>query len=298
MAAEVMRWDVFPSDNSNAHVRRWLIGQLDSFVQREAAQVADAMIRMLDDRSRAVLDAVDRRFSEAELNRLAGWLERIRLGEPLQYVLGSTDFCGLRLACSAAALIPRPETEELVGWALEQAGADCTRVLDVGTGTGCIALALKAARPHWSVTAWDVSEAALELAVENGRTTGLNVDWQRVDLLADPVSDSWDLICSNPPYIPERERERMARHVVDHEPGLALFVPDEDPLVFYTALSELALKSLNDGGSLIAECHFEKAEEVANCWRKMGWEVHIRVDMQGAPRAVCACMKSTHGESI
>jgi release factor glutamine methyltransferase len=297
VAPQLMHFSAFPSDNSAAQVRSWLLSQLGPMNGREGAQTADALMRALDDRSRAVLEAMDRRFSEAELNSLAGWLERLGAGEPLQYVLGWTEFCGLRLRCAPGALIPRPETEELVEWALaglpkeRGAGGD---VLDIGTGTGCIALAIKAARPDVGVKAWDLSEAALEVVFENVMATKLDVQCKQVDVLdlkagiESSPADGWAMIVSNPPYIPVSERKEMSAHVTEFEPGEALFVPDDQPLLFYDALVELALATLKPGGLLVLECHEEHTMQVATGLQSKGWSVGVRVDMQGKKRAISA----------
>jgi release factor glutamine methyltransferase len=298
-----MHWTDFPQDNSAVAVRLWLQHCLSNASAgvganaRERAQVADAIIRTIDDRSQAVLEALDRRFGESELNRMAAWLQRLSEDEPWQYVLGWTEFCGLRLQCAPGALIPRPETEELVGWSLEKLTElkdGVYRVLDVGTGTGCIALALKSSRPEVEVRAWDVSEAAIAVAIDNAESTGLDVLWKIVDVLDLHASvesspdEGWDLMVSNPPYIPAAERAEMEAHVTEHEPESALFVPDRDPLLFYNALEALASATLAPGGVLIVECHQDRAHEVSNSWLAGGWTTEVHVDMQGKKRAVSA----------
>ncbi|MBC6994884.1 peptide chain release factor N(5)-glutamine methyltransferase [Neolewinella lacunae] len=168
-------------------------------------------------------------------------LNRLKAGEPTQYVTGVADFYGLRLRVSPAVLIPRPETEELVEWILEEHPADTPlRVLDLGTGSGCIALALKARRPGWHVTGYDVSPDALEVATSNAHALGLEVTFNRFNVLEDQASGHWDLIVSNPPYIPPSERAVMDAATLAHEPALALFVPEGDPLLFYRRIFALA----------------------------------------------------------
>ena len=296
------RWSGFPGDNSDPSIRQWLAGVLmeagGSMLAdpRECAAVADRIMAGVDDRSRTVLDVLDRRYDEAELNRIGNWLDQVLLGVPVQHAVGWTDFRGLRIACGPEALIPRPETEEVVQWFLEgmeavvQAQDSSTvRVLDVGTGTGCMALAIKAARPRWEVWGMDISEAALELARKNAQALNLDVHWVLADVLDTKASD-WpdrvDGIVSNPPYIPCSEAVSMASHVRNMEPELALFVPDSDPLIFHRALAQRALHHLRPGGGMVAECHAEFTREVANCWQLEVGDSEVLCDLQGAERAV------------
>lgn len=297
------QWSHFPKDNSDRAVRRWLQTTLEesgapfSSDERECRAIAERLMAGLDDRHRAMLEALDRRYDEGELDRLGSWLDRVLSGEPVQYALGWTEFRGLRLACGSAALIPRPETEEVVSWFLE--GMDRIeeghqrktplRVVDFGTGTGCIALAVKAARPHWEVWGVDVSESALALARANGEALGLEVHWLHGDLLEGEMKglpESMDGLVSNPPYIPERERASMSAHVREKEPALALFVPDDDPLCFYKALFTQAERLMRTGGCLVAECHFQFTRDVADCWQLEAVKTEVLSDLQGAERAV------------
>lgn len=297
------QWSHFPQDNSDRAVRRWLQTTLEesgapfSSDERECRAIAERLMAGLDDRHRAMLEALDRRYDEGELDRLGSWLDRVLSGEPVQYAVGWTEFRGLRLACGSAALIPRPETEEVVAWFIE--GLDrwvesrghegAVRVVDMGTGTGCIALAIKAARPRWEVWGLDVSESALSLARANGEAMGLEVHWMQGDLLSgdmEGLPESVNGMVSNPPYIPKGERASMSAHVRDNEPALALFVPDEDPLCFYRALFTQAGELLRDGGCLVAECHFQFTRGVADCWQLEAVETEVLSDLQGAERAV------------
>ncbi|MEC7114246.1 MAG: HemK/PrmC family methyltransferase, partial [Bacteroidota bacterium] len=205
---------------------------LDTLREREA--IADRLMADLDHRGRILLEALDRRYDEGELTRLGNHLDRVLSGEPVQRVLGWTEFRGLRIACAGDVLIPRPETEEVVGWFLDgmsgiahQAQYGPVRVLDVGTGSGCMALALKRERPEWEVVAIDLSSAALEQARANAAELGLDVEFRQMDALDTQALATLGLFrgaVSNPPYIPQSEG--LESHVVDHEPAMALFVPD------------------------------------------------------------------------
>lgn len=288
----------WPPDNRDASVRRWLTRALSDSDgpmltdSREQKAIAERLMAAIDDRSRLVLDAVDRRYGEGELTRLGAMLDRVLAGEPVQRVVGWTEFRGLRVGCAGDVLIPRPETEEVVGWFLEAMAhrrpeEGRVRVLDLGTGSGCIALAIRAERPDWEVHGLDVSPAALSQAKANAEDLGLTVHWHEADGLdsgAIPQCGRFDGIISNPPYI--EASEKLDAHVLNHEPGLALFVPDGEPLRFYTALRKWALRRLKPGGCMVAECHRDHVGKVADCWQLEGARVDRLSDLQGAERAV------------
>ncbi|SEQ38440.1 peptide chain release factor N(5)-glutamine methyltransferase [Neolewinella agarilytica] len=217
-------------------------------------------------------------------------INRLKAGEPVQYVTGVADFYGLQLKVTPDVLIPRPETEELVEWVLEENGSTTQQVaFDLGTGSGCIPLALKARRPGWKCFGADVSEQALELARENAEKLGLEVGFSRFDLLAEgesipaPVS----LLISNPPYIPPSEREKMGASTLAHEPELALFVPEEDPLLFYRRILEIGHSALAQGGKVYVETNEFNNERVAALFSEAGYtDVERRQDLQGKWRMV------------
>ncbi len=221
-------------------------------------------------------------------------VDRRATGEPVQYVIGSADFYGLRLAVTPAVLIPRPETESVAEHALglvRDLEAPC--VLDVGTGSGAVALAVKSERPEAQVFAVDVSPAALAVAAGNAEELGLDVTFVEADALrpsfADGVPPLFSLVVSNPPYVPDAERAGLQREVRDHEPGTALFVPDADPLVFYRALAGHAGRLLAPGGWLVAETHADHGRAVAALWAEAGLEgAEIRPDLAGRDRIAVA----------
>lgn len=209
---------------------------------------------------------------------LDGWLERLAAGEPLQYVLGHTDFCGMRLKCDPRALIPRPETSELVEWVVAEAGAGGS-LLDIGTGTGCIAIALAAKLPKWKVSAWDVSAGALDLARVNARDNGVAVDFGLKDILNADDGDMYDTIVSNPPYIAWSESAGMEPVVLEHEPHEALFVPDDDPLLFYRAIGLFAKGHLKPGGAIYLETNPLYADGLERLLEGQGYAVDFRNDI-------------------
>lgn len=221
--------------------------------------------------------------------------QALREQVPVQYVLGYETFGARRFAVSPDVLIPRPETFELVEWcsaSLSQHAAP--RILDVGTGSGCIAVSLALELPHAQVEAWDISPRALAVAQQNATQLGAEVDFCEMDLLkavrenVDP-QHLFDLIVSNPPYIPTGEASTMGDNVVQHEPHTALFVPDHDPLLFYRALAHLATERLLPGGALLVETHTDFARETAELFAQHGLQqLEIRNDADDRPRMVKA----------
>lgn len=225
------------------------------------------------------------------------WLERavarIEQMEPIQYVLGEAWFCGRSFIVDESVLIPRPETE----WLVERAGevvsamdVSSPRILDIGTGSGCIAVSLKKALPDAYVEAWDISEAALAIAKKNAKTLGADVAFRLRDALAakdidDPIQCKWDIIVSNPPYICDSERKDMEANVLEHEPATALFVPDVDPLLFYKAIADYGKETLSQNGHLLFECNTRYAQATAEMMQEVGYEeTEVADDCFGKPR--------------
>ncbi|MCF8256252.1 MAG: peptide chain release factor N(5)-glutamine methyltransferase [Flavobacteriales bacterium] len=195
------------------------------------------------------------RFSESDINLVSPVLEELKEGRPLQYILGRTEFLGCRIMVDERVLIPRPETEELCELILqENAKERPLRVLDIGTGSGCIPIALKKHAPEWKVSAVEVDAEALKLADQNARHNSTDVEFMELDILkASRLSDHYDIIVSNPPYVAEEEKLEILDNVLVHEPHLALFVPDTDTLLFYRRISGLAANALLPGGRLYFE---------------------------------------------
>ena len=229
-------------------------------------------------------------LSESELLKVYTPLTRLRNGEPLQYVLGHVRFMGMDIGVAPGVLIPRPETEELVDL-IQRNGRSYARVLDIGTGSGCIALALKKHVPNAVVMGMDVSSDALSIARRNGEVLGLPVEWIQQDVL-DPsaaIPSQLDLIVSNPPYVPRSEEVSLDPHVRYHEPHLALFVEDADPLLFYRVIAQRAWDLLVPSGELWFEGHYQYAEAVAGMVKTQGFSnVRLLHDLSGSPRFIHA----------
>ena len=220
-------------------------------------------------------------------------LRRLAAHEPWAHIVGFVDFAGLQVSIDHRALIPRPETEELLGMLLAQHPEDAAlHALDWSTGSGCLALGMKHARSLWHVAGWDVSEEALSLARRNGQTTGLDIAWRNASL-SDPPSgpaEAWDILVSNPPYIHPDEECTLDASVRDYEPSLALFSPAEDVLFFYRRLQVWASYQLRSGGSLWVECHADHAQSTAKLFAyPSNWkDVQIHRDFCGKERFISA----------
>ena len=228
---------------------------------------------------------------QAELEKMVQRLER---KEPVQYVLGSAFFCGRQFHVEPCVLIPRPETEELCHW-ISQAVTGLSRpyILDIGTGSGCIATTLSLDVLDAEVTAWDISSEALRIASSNAERLCANVNFVCQDALHAPADvDKWSVIVSNPPYICEKEKSAMESNVLDHEPSLALFVPDDDPLRFYRSISEYGVEALKKDGLLFFEINPLYAEEMVAMLETMRYaDVEVRNDQFGKQRFIKAIKK-------
>ena len=252
---------------------------------REARNVVNELFRHYLNLSAAdlVVKANDT-VSESQMLLIYKAAKRIAQHEPLQYVLGSAYFFGMDLHVNNAVLIPRPETEELVKWILEEIKPNdysVHSVLDIGTGSGAIALALKKAQPNWNVCGVDVSKEALQVAQRNSTELQLEVDWKEVDILNEKLpGGNWTCIVSNPPYITISEGSEMRPSVVEHEPHLALFVPENDPLLFYRRILELA-NNCETVQQVFFEIHENYATETLALGESIGWKGELKKDLQG-----------------
>ena len=225
-------------------------------------------------------------------------IERLRKQEPIQYILGYSDFCGLRFKVTPATLIPRPETSELVEWiASEAIGKES--ILDIGTGSGCIAVSLSHKVPQSKITAWDISNDALAVAAENSKANGQAVTFEQVDILAyESSGEQFDIIVSNPPYIKENEKEAMHSNVLDWEPHTALFVPDSDPLLFYCAIAKKGLTLLKPGGRLYFEINRAHGKETMEMLAALGYtHIELRKDFAENERMIRAIKSKTENSS-
>lgn len=252
-------------------------------------------------------------LSADDTTRLEKIMQRLEKSEPVQYVLGSEWFAGRLFDVAPGVLIPRPETEDLVKWTCDEAKekekednskeergkeekevskkgeeAPHPSILDIGTGSGCIAITVALALPQARVTAWDISTDALAIAAGNAHRLGASVRFEHQDALSAPDDEErWDVIVSNPPYICDRERADMSDNVLSYEPELALFVPDSDPLLFYRAIARYASKALKPGGRLLFETNTAYAHKVAQTMADEGFTaIEVRNDCFGKPRMV------------
>ena len=307
--------DIYDTDEAKAIVR-WMLGI------RFGLSLTDIVCGKLDE------------LDEAEQSELEGMMQRLEKAEPVQYVVGVAEFCGRTFHVEPGVLIPRPETSELCEWmiasdqhgltrtidsAAEKAVRESPRlsdanILDVGTGSGCIAITLALEMPQAKVTAWDISEKALSIAKKNAEALGAEVTFEKRDALNHgdrhsdlrcatiiepvpmihpvPMIQQWDAIVSNPPYVCQKEAATMERHVLEHEPHLALFVPDDDPLRFYRAIAKYGQKTLKPNGLLYFELNPLYASETESMVRELGFaETEIKLDMFGKQRFLKAFNK-------
>ena len=241
------------------------------------------------DRVELVLRA-DKEVSDFTIGRVNEAVDRLVAGEPVQYIYGDTYWYGMQLKVTPDVLIPRPETEELVDLIVKDNPQSDLHVLDVCTGSGCIAVALAKTLKFPEVSAIDISDAALKIASENASIQKVKVDLRKADALALPdLKDEYDLIVSNPPYVMESEKKGMDKNVLDHEPHIALFVPDSDPLKFYTAIADFAMNALKDNGRIYFELNPLTADTLADNMRKQGWnDVQLLPDMHSRIRFLTA----------
>lgn len=236
----------------------------------------------------------DLTFSEAELVVWNSILEDLKKEIPIQYLLGKTNFYGLDFEVNENVLIPRPETEELVEWILEDCGKiDTTSefsILDIGTGSGCIPISLKKQLPQAKVSAIDVSEKALEVAKGNAKLNGVEVNFILQNILETAnLLESYDVIVSNPPYVRNLEKQEIKNNVLEYEPHLALFVADDDALIFYRKIGALALKSLRPNGKLFFEINQYLGKETVDLLKDLGFQnVELRKDIYGNDRMILA----------
>ena len=287
----------------------WLRKELSTiYDEREAANIASLVLETITG-----LPRVDRLTKKNEplivqqLHHLTEVHHRLLHHEPVQYALEEAHFFGLKLFVDKHVLIPRPETEELVDWIIKDVEADDKnvfdrkeneadettqlKILDVGTGSGCIALALKKAMPKAEVWGCDVSDDALSIARRNGSELNIRVDFLGANFLDEVQTKQLptvDIVVSNPPYIRLKNKDEMHLNVVDFEPHEALFVPDNNAVIFYSALAAFGRHRLHKSGSIYAEIHEDSGSEVTDVFKREGYSVELRKDMQGKERMIKA----------
>ena len=275
-------------------LRMCLLGLYDL---RESAAIADLAMEEITGWNRSLrIIHHNEELSDAQLQRFKQCQIELMNGRPVQYVLGHVWFAGMRLKVDERVLIPRPETEELVETVKnifrKKSHEEIypRRILDIGTGSGCIAIALKKYFQEWEVHAMDKSKKALELANFNASLLGTEIHFMEADILVEALINnkpSYDIIVSNPPYIPEEDKKEMSPHVLLHEPHMALFTDNDDPIHFFKAIISFSLHHLFRGGMLFFETHASYAQEVAQWMESNEFEqVNIIQDMQGKDRIV------------
>jgi release factor glutamine methyltransferase len=273
----------------------YLLNQLRTVYETgEASAIADRVMESLTGADKTELMLYKNNpISPEEEARLLTYTQQLLTHEPLQYVLQEAWFFGLKFYVDKNVLIPRPETEELVDWVIANCRfpIDTLSILDIGTGSGCIPVTLKRRLRKARVTAIDISEGALAIAKKNALKLGAEVKFIQVDIL-DPVASASlepsDIIISNPPYIPENNKASMDPNVLDYEPHTALFVPDNDALLFYKAIVKFAHTKLNPGGLLFFEIHEDLGHDVISLLESEGFSATLKKDMQGKDRMLRA----------
>jgi release factor glutamine methyltransferase len=233
-------------------------------------------------------------LTELQIKQFNEYSTELLNDKPIQYILGKAWFMGLSFQVNEAVLIPRPETEELIEWIVDYANIinKPLHLLDIGTGSGCIAISLKKALPNCNLTGLDISTEALAMAKKNAALLNAYIEWIEQDILNNNVlPSSYDVIVSNPPYIPMREKENMQEQVKNYEPAIALFVPNEDPLLFYRTIAQLAKKQLAPKGQLFFEIHYDQGKAILNLLDEMHFHAEIRRDSFGKNRMIRASLK-------
>jgi release factor glutamine methyltransferase len=262
----------------------------DAYPEQECQSIIQILLSHTCGYSRSeIILRKNEELSESQIHFLQRAIKRLKKHEPVQYITGLANFHGYDFLVNPSVLIPRPETEELVQWVIDDhQDTDNMRVLDIGTGSGCIAITLKKKLRGASVVALDISAEALKVAAVNAEKLGIEIDLQHLDILDDndrPMLPEFDIIVSNPPYVTEEDRQKMLPNVTDHEPSMALFV--DEPLQFYSAIIGFTEDHLAEGGILYLETNELYSEEVGRLMEENGFlKVEVRKDMQGKERMV------------
>lgn len=266
---------------------------LANYPLAEAQQLIHILLQDLLNITRTTILAYpDTKISNSDYNQIIQAIERLKNNEPIQYILGKTEFFDLEFEVNPSVLIPRPETEELVNWIILDNKTENCRILDIGTGSGCIAVSLAKNILASKVFAIDVSSDAITVASNNARFNQANVEFINADILnadIETIPDKLDVIVSNPPYVTYAQKEVMHKNVTEFEPDLALYVEDNDPLIFYRTISEIALTKLSESGKLFFEINEDYSVELNLMLSDLGYSnIDIRKDINGKYRMVKA----------
>ena len=272
------------------YIKQAINGQ---YPDTEASAIAKAILTDVFQLSTTDLYASkDMNFSTNQAEKLEVIITRLRANEPLQYILGNCYFCGLNFHVEPGVLIPRPETAELVEWIISDCKSSDSpiRILDIGTGSGCISISLAKNLPQSEVHAWDISKDAIRIASDNANRLNANVIFRQTDVLGQvPTDTMMNVIVSNPPYITEAERTDMDANVTDWEPDTALFVPDSTPLLFYEKIADIGKQILTPDGTIYFEINQRFGTETVDMLRKKGYRnVELRKDLSGNDRMIKA----------
>jgi release factor glutamine methyltransferase len=263
--------------------------------EREAANISNWVMEHITGKKRIdrLLDK-EAIFTISQEGTLNAILQELATHRPIQYVLGEAWFAGMKFLVDEAVLIPRPETEELVEWVIKESQklkVKSQKLLDIGAGSGCISIALKKNLPDFFITSVDVSSHALEIAKKNAETLHADINLLHLDFLDESYWSRlavFDIVVSNPPYIKRSEQDGMAKHVTAFEPSIALFVPDEDALLFYRKIAVFGKAHLSKNGCLFLEINEALGKEVVHLYESYGYSVELRKDLQGKDRMVKA----------
>jgi release factor glutamine methyltransferase len=271
-----------------------LSGLSELYDEREAASISSIILEHITGmpKSLRLLKKTDM-FSVKQESLFQSYLQELINHRPVQYVLGEAWFGSLPFYVDENVLIPRPETEELVDWMLKYSSLSGpgTTVADIGTGSGCIPVLIKKKRNDFNVIGLDISDAALHIAEKNAKIQDVFIHFFQCDIRD---QDQWEkiplthIIISNPPYIPVKQKQILEKHVRDFEPALALFVPDDDPIVFYKLIGQIALQKLRPGGALFLEIHHDYAKDIMDWYKTNGFSLELRKDFSGNNRMIKA----------
>ena len=270
-------------------IKKMLVGY---YPDAEASALAKMLlVEVLHFSTLELFGGKDKEVFKKDLAVLYEMSRRLQNREPIQYIIGRETFCGMPFVVNRHVLIPRPETQDLVEWiAEEDQQTNPCRLLDMGTGSGCIAISLAKKLPHVQVEAWDISGEALQVARQNALNNQVKVDFHQQDILsASPGIAEWNVIVSNPPYITNKEKAEMEANVLNWEPHTALFVPDHDPLLFYRKIAQLGMSMLVNGGALYFEINRAYGTETIAMLQALGYEnIIIRKDRFNNERMIKA----------